>query len=61
MSKFKSESGKETKVAVGDRVRWFASDKQGVVKEIYLSEFPFYVLWDDGKDDWYRGTQLVKL
>ena len=50
------------KVKIGDRVAWRASPKiTGTVKEIYLTAHPFYVLWDKGTDDWYKGEDLVLL
>ncbi len=47
------------KVKVGDRVSWFAKPELlGTIKEIYLTEHPFYVVWDNGNDDWYKGEDL---
>jgi hypothetical protein len=50
------------KVRVGDRVSWFANpDRHGTVKGIYLTDHPFWVFWDNGTDDWYKGSNLRKL
>lgn len=49
-------------VQIGDRVRLAICDRWiGTIKQIYLTDHPFYVLWDDGKDDWYKGSALVLL
>lgn len=50
------------KVKVGDRVGWFAHpETTGTITAIYLTEHPFYVVWDKGNDDWYKGEDLVFL
>ncbi len=63
MSKFELSSLRPwQKVKVGDRVSWHANpERVGTIKEIYLTEHPFYVVWDNGKDDWYKGEWLVLL
>ena len=55
---------KETmkKIEKGDRVSWFSNPSlKGTVKEIYLTANPFYVVWDKGTDDWYKGEDLRKV
>jgi hypothetical protein len=50
------------KVNIGDRVSWFSNtDLRGTVKGIFLTEYPFYIIWDNGKDDWYKGSDLRKI
>lgn len=47
-------------VQVGDRVSWHASPELvGTIARILLGDHPFYVLWDNGRDDWYKGEWLV--
>lgn len=47
------------KVEKGSRVYWRANPKRtGTIKEFFLTENPFYVLWDNGNDDWYKGSDL---
>lgn len=47
------------KIKIGDRVQFFSNPEiTGTITEIYLYEYPFYVKWDDGKDDWYKASQL---
>ncbi|RJQ26723.1 hypothetical protein C4577_02945 [Candidatus Parcubacteria bacterium] len=46
-------------IKVGDRVSWFANpDTVGTVKQIFLTDHPFWVFWDKGTDDWYSGKDL---
>jgi hypothetical protein len=48
-------------IKIGDRVSWWAKlELKGTVEQIYLTSDPFYVKWDDGRDDWYNGKYLVK-
>ncbi|MGH7175390.1 MAG: hypothetical protein ACREGR_03475, partial [Minisyncoccia bacterium] len=43
----------------GDRVSWFANPAtKGTIKDIFLTEHPFWVFWDKGTDDWYKGSDL---
>jgi hypothetical protein len=49
-------------IHIGDRVAWHRNpDTKGTVREIFLSKYPFYVVWDKGKDDWYQGEDLIRL
>lgn len=49
-------------IEIEDRVAWLSDPELvGTVKGIYLSDHPFYVVWDDGRDDWYRGSNLRKI
>ena len=50
-------------IKVGDRVHFFTlKDKIGIITNIALTEFPFYVIWDDTKcGGWYVGTCLSKI
>lgn len=49
-------------VKIGDRVAWRAKpDLHGTITKIFLTAHPFYVKWDKGTDDWYKGEDLVLL
>ena len=49
-------------IKIGDRVSWFCKPElTGVVKQIFLTDHPFWVFWDNGKDDWYKGSDLRKI
>jgi hypothetical protein len=57
-----SESKIGPQVKIGDRVAWhFKGSPQGRITGIHLGEHPFKVEWDDGRDDWYKGQDLIFL
>lgn len=58
-AKLKRKSHTVQRITVGGRVAWFADHKLcGTIQRICLTSYPFYVVWDSGRDDWYRGDQL---
>lgn len=49
-------------VNIGDRVCFRANPVViGVIQGFVLHDYSFYVVWDNGKDDWYRGSDLIAL
>jgi hypothetical protein len=49
-------------IRVGDRVYWYANPNLfGTIKQIYLDKHPFYVVWDKGTEDRYKGCYLKKV
>lgn len=46
-------------VVVGDRVCFQGRREiSGTIQGFTLSEYPFYVKWDKGTDDWYKAADL---
>lgn len=48
-------------IKVGDRVQFRNTNVLGTILKIFLTEHPFYVQWDKGTEDWYKGEDLKKL